>query len=183
MHSLSNFFSVSELTTISVCGCEISVFSSAINLGFYITDHVSVELHLRNFCRSVHSELRRISTIRHLLSIESSEGLSSAFVPSRLDYCNWLLSGCPKHLLEKLQEVQNSAARCVLKARKRDHVSPLFRTLHLLPIQARIEYKLSTLCHSFFSDTDPVYLSDLLRVCCPSLLVCLKVSKNTAHKD
>ena len=56
------------------------------------------------------------------------------------------------------------AARLVLKAHKRDHVSPLLRTLHWLPIQTRIEYKLSTLCHSFFSNTAPVYLSDFLRV-------------------
>ena len=71
-------------------------------------------------------------------------------------------------LLEKLQHVQNSAARLVLKAHKQDHVSPLLRTLHWLPIQARIKYKLSTLCHSFFSDTAPVYLSGLLRVYSPS---------------
>ena len=91
----------------------------------------------------------------------------SAFVLFRLDYCNTLLSGCPKHL-EKLQKVQNSAARLVLKAHKWDHVSPLLRTLHWLPIKARIEYMLSALCHSFFSDTAPVYLSDLLRVYSPS---------------
>ena len=42
------------------------------------------------------------------------------------------------------------------------------KTLHWLPIQARIEYKLSTLCHSFFSDTAPVYQSDLLYVYSPS---------------
>ena len=40
--------------------------------------------------------------------------------------------------------------------------------LHWLPIRARIEYKLSTLCHSFFCYTFPVYLSDLLRVYSPS---------------
>ena len=50
VHSLSNFFSVSELTTISVCGCEISVFSSAINLGFYVTDDMSIELHIKYVC-------------------------------------------------------------------------------------------------------------------------------------
>ena len=85
----------------------------------------------------------------------------SVFVFSRQDYCNSPLSGCPKHLIEKLQKVQNSTARLVLNAHKRDHVSPLLRTLHWLPIQARIEYKLSALCHSFFSDTAPLYLSDL----------------------
>ena len=93
----------------------------------------------KDVCRSAYSELRRISTIRHLLSVDSTKTLVSVFV----------LSGCPKHLLEKLQKVQNTAARLVLKAHKRDHVSPLLRTLHWLPIQARIEYKLLTLCHSF----------------------------------
>ena len=129
---------------------------------------MSVELHIKNVCRSAYSELRRISTFRHLLSADSIETLVSDFVLSRLDYCNSLLSGCPKHLLEKLQKVQNSAARLVLKAHKWDHVSPLLRTLNWLLIQTGIEYKLSTLCHSFFSYTAPVYLSDLLRVYSPS---------------
>ena len=38
----------------------------------------------------------------------------------------------------------------------------IIRTPHCLPIQARIVYKVSTLCHTFFSDKAPVYLSDLL---------------------
>ena len=96
-------------------------------------------------------------------------------------------SGCPKDFFEKLQKVQNSAARLVLKAHKRDHVSPLLRTLHWLPIQARIKYKLSTLCHSFFSDTAPVYLSGLLRVYSPSRQLRSssdsKNSTHSAHKD
>ena len=95
---------------------------------------MNIELHMKNVCRSAYSELRRISAIRHLLSVDSTKTLVSAFVLSRLDYCNSLLSGCPKHFLEKLQKVQNSAARLVLKDKKRDHVSPLLRTLHLLPI-------------------------------------------------
>ena len=138
---------------------------------------MSVEVHIKNVCRSAYSEFRRISTIRHLLSADSTKALVSAFVLSTLDYCNSLLSGCPKHLLEKLQKVQNSAARLVLKVHKRDHVS-LLRTLHWLPIQARIEYKLSTLCHSFFSDTAPVYLSDL-RAYSPSRQLCSSSDSRT----
>ena len=101
------------------------------------------------------------------------KGLHSVLqLRSRLDYCNSLFSGCPKHLLEKPRKVPNSAARLVLKAHKRDHISPLLRTLHWLPIQACIEFKLSTLSHSFFSDTAPVYLSDFLRVYSPSRQLC-----------
>ena len=119
LRSSSKSFSVSKPTTFYVCGCEISFSSSARNLGFYFRDDMSVELHVKNVCRSAYSELRRISTIRHLLFIDSTKTLVSAFVLSRLDYCNSLLSGCPKHP-EKLQKVQNSAARLVFKAHKRN---------------------------------------------------------------
>ena len=148
---------------------------------------MSVELHIKNVCRSAYSELRRISTVRHLLSADSTKTLVSAFVLTRLDYCNSLLSGCPKHLLEKLKKVSNSAARLILKAHKRDHVSPLLRTLHWLPIQASIEYKLSTLCHSFFLWYSPclfVWPSPcLLSIKTAPLLIWLKNSTHSAHKD
>ena len=158
MCSSSKSFSVFKPTTISVCGREISFSSSARNLGFYITDDMSVDLHIKDVCRSTYSELRYMSTIRHLLSVDSTETLASALVLSRLDYCNSLLSGCPKHLIEKLQKGPNSAACPVLKAYEGDHVWTLLKPLHWLPIQARIKYKLSTLCHSCFFDTSPVNL-------------------------
>ena len=88
LRSSSKSFSVSKCTTISVCGCEISFSSSARNLGFHIRDDMSVELHLKNVYRSAYSELRRISTIRHLLSVDSTKTLVSAFVLSRLHYYN-----------------------------------------------------------------------------------------------
>ena len=145
-----------------------SLTSSARNLGFFITDNMSLDLHMKNTCWSAYFELCHLSSIRHLFSVDSTKTLVSAFVLSRLDYCNSLLSGCPKHLLDKLQKVQNSAARLVLKARKRDHTLPLLKTLHWLPIQTRMEYNMSTRCHSFFSETAPVYFSDILHVYSPS---------------
>ena len=41
------------------------------------------------------------------------------------------------------------------------HISPLLAKLHWLPIDQRIDYKISSLCY-VFSDTAPLYLSDLL---------------------
>ena len=72
--------------------------------------------------------------------------------------------------LKKTAKGPNSAARLVQLALKWDHVSPLLRTLHWLPIQARIEYKLSTLCHSFFALIQPLF-------------ICLTFSVSTLHQD
>ena len=68
--SSSKSFSVSKPTTISVCGCEISFSPSARSFGFYIRDDMNMELHIKNVCRSAYSEFRRVSTIRHFLSVD-----------------------------------------------------------------------------------------------------------------
>ena len=71
------------------------------------------------------------------------------------------------YILERLQKVQNSAARLIFQCRKQNHISPLLMSLHWLPINARIKYELSVICNSFFLGLSPTYLSDLLSVYTP----------------
>ena len=113
-------------------------------------------------------KIRRISSIRQYPTVEATKTIVCAFVLSKLRYCNSLPSDCPLYILRRLQKVQNSAAKLVFKSRRRDHVQRLLHSLHWLPVQARIDYKLLTICHNFFSDSFPAYLSDLLTVYTPS---------------
>ena len=48
----------------------------------------------------------------------------------RLDYCNSLLAGCPKHLHSKLRKVQNYAARLIFRSA---HVTPMLHSPQWLP--------------------------------------------------
>ena len=94
--------------------------------------------------------------------------LVCSFVLSRLDYCNSVLAGSPQYLIDKLQRVQNNAARLVLRARRSDHVSPLLSSLHWLPITSRIKYKICSLTYPSLFDSGPVYLSNLLQTYSPA---------------
>ena len=120
--------------------------------------------HVLNICRSAYIELRQIGSIRHLLTAQATQALVYAFILSRLDYCNCLLAGCPQFLIDRLQKVQNAAARLICRAKKLDHVQPILQSLHWLPIRARIQHKISTLCFNVITGTGPQYLSELLHL-------------------
>ena len=70
--------------------------------------------------------------------------------------------------LTNSKKVQNSAARLVFKALKHEHIKPLLQKLHWLPVVSRIQYKVATLCDNSFTESYPVYLSELLTVYHPS---------------
>ena len=91
-----------------------------------------------------------------------------SFVLSRLDYCNATLAGLPATHIARLQRIQNNAARLVLQKSKRQHVTPLLKQLHWLPIQTRIDYKLATLAFRHFDGSLPQYLSSRLDIYQPS---------------
>ena len=70
--------------------------------------------------------------------------------------------------MDKLQRVQKSAARLVMKSCRCDHVQPLLRGLRWLPVRSRMDYKISTLCLNTFTNSSPVYIAQLLSVYTPS---------------
>ena len=128
----------------------ISFSTTAKNLGFHSTDDMRVDAHVQDICRNVYIDIRCISSIRHLLSIDATKNLLNAFALPKLYYCDFLFYGSPMYMLERHQMVQNSAARLIFQCCKQNHISPLHMSQHWQPINARIEIKLSVICQSFF---------------------------------
>ena len=90
--------------------------------------------------------------------------LANALVSSRLDYCNSLLLGSSKSNLAKLQRVQNSLARVVSKTPRREHITPVRKSLHWLPIKERIDFKICLLVYKTLHYKEPTYLLSKLHV-------------------
>ena len=123
-------------------GITLNSGPTARNLGVIFDQDLSFSSHIKHVTRTAFFHLRSIAKIRNILSQSDAEKLVHAFITSRLDYCNSLLSGCPKTSLKSLQLVQNAAARVLTRVNKREHISPILASLHWLPVGYRIDFKI-----------------------------------------
>ena len=87
-------------------------------------------------------QLRRLRQLRRLIGKEATAQLVSALILSRLDYCNALLAGLPCSMIQRLQRVENAAARLVCRSSQ------------------GYLYKLCLLMHNIHTGRAPQYLVD-----------------------
>ena len=112
--------------------------------------------------------LRNIAKIRNCLSQDNAETLVHAFISSELDFCNARLYGLPQSLIDRLQYVQNCAARLVTRTWSSEQITPVPRRLHWLPVRQRITYKRLLLTNKALNGMAPKYIADLLRSYTPT---------------
>ncbi len=145
------------------------LFSTSVrNLGVIFDDQLTFKEHIAKTARSCRFALHNIRKIRPFLTEHAAQLLVQALVVSRLDYCNALLAGLPSNTIKPLQMIQNAAARLVFNEPKRTHVTPLFISLHWLPVAARIKFKTLMLAYRTTTGSAPSYFHSLLRIYIPS---------------
>jgi hypothetical protein len=83
------------------------------DLGVLLDQELSMKPHISKVTSTCFYQLRRLKQVRRILGPEITATLVTAFVLSRLDYCNAVLAGLPKSTIAPLQRVQNAAARLI----------------------------------------------------------------------
>ena len=168
LHLTSRFIKESINVTVKVGDANVSPSSTARNLGVSIDEKMTLSQHVSNVCKSASFALYNIGKFRRYLDRASTEKLVHSFVTSRLDNCNSLLFGLPSADLDRLQRVQNSAARLVTRVGGRVHMQPVLRQLHWLPVRKRIIFKMILLTFKAIHGLAPQYLVELLTLYKPS---------------
>ncbi len=100
------------------------------NLGVILETDLSFSSHVKAETKSAYYHLKNIARIRCFVSSQDLEKLVHAFITSRVDYCNGLLTGLPKKTIRQLQLIQNAAARILTRTRTSEYITPVLRSLH-----------------------------------------------------
>ena len=157
----SNEFSGRQL---AFGGSVITNAACVKNLGVFFDSKLSMECQINSVTRSCYFHLRNIGRIRSLVTEDACRTLVRSLITSRLDYGNALLHGVNSVSLQKLQKIQNTAARLVTRLKKHEHITPILMTLHWLPVAYRTKYKIILYTFKALQKMAPVYIQELVQV-------------------
>lgn len=149
--------------TLSVGDDVIKPVTVVRDLGVHLDPELTMKTHISRIVSSCFFQLRRLRQIRRSAGEEVTKRLVVALVLSRLDYCNAALAGLPASTIRPLQRVQNAAARLITNTKQSDHITPILKSLHWLPVKQRIIYKLCLLMHMIHTEQSPVYMADMVQ--------------------
>ena len=151
-----------KLESVAIAGSVVTPVSNVKVLGVTIDSGLTLSTHINKTCKAAFFHLRNIARIKRYLPRDCLEQIVHSLIFSKLDYCNSLYLGLPLSQTSKLQRVQNAAARLITGGKKFDHMSPILMSLHWLPVEKRVIFKILLLVYKVIHGIAPSYISDLL---------------------
>ena len=142
----------------------ISRVEHAKSLGLIIDDRLSWSNYIKELCRKISLASGALRRIRSLISQSTSVQIYSALIQPHFDYCAPAWGGLSSYLCEKLQKLQNRAARVILQANCEVNSSMLLEILKWdqlsLRRRSRTRHKAIMMLKSL-NGLAPVYLEEL----------------------
>ena len=153
---------------INIANSIVPLSDKLTTLGVTLDTHLTFSPHISTVCKSAFYHIRAFRQIRAALTDDMAKAVGTSLVQSRLDYANSVLYGVAASHLNKLQHVQNTLARVVLRSNYSRPPAQLLSELHWLPIESRIKFKLATITYKTLSTSQPQYLRSSLQAHIPT---------------
>ena len=131
------------------------------DLGVILDRNLSFTGHVDTLASNLVEKLCMLSRIRHILDTSAMSIVINSLVFSKLFYCSSVWSGTCKGNVNKLQLIQNFAARILSGKRKYEHITPTLKQLKLLPVTDILYIRDATQMYKCMNNLAPKYLTQL----------------------
>ena len=99
------------------------------SLGIYIDDNLTWHSHIDKLCKKIASAIGVIKRVKPFVPQSTLLNIYNSLVQSNFDYCSLIWGTCGKTLSNKLQKLQNRAARVITSPNFDVDVDSLFHKL------------------------------------------------------
>jgi len=141
-----------DISSMHIMSTRVAVSDTVRDLGVIIDSRLTLADQVAAVCRSGYYQMRQLRSVVRSLSVHGTAAVVHAFIACLLDYCNYLLTGVNDGVC---------SSDCLITGTRRiEHITPVLRQLHWLPIRQLIRYKLATLVFRALSGQAPDYPVD-----------------------
>ena len=126
---------------LTLLGKEITPVASVKDLGVLLDSNLTFNDHVAFTASSCMARLGQINRVKHAFDRSTISIIINALVFSKLFYCCNVWSNTTEYNLNRIQAVQNFAARIISNTRKYDHISPILKELKWLPVSQHLYYR------------------------------------------
>ena len=157
--STQKLSTLSSQPELSIDNVPIVKFTSVKSLEIYIDENLRWQTHFDKLSKKIASGIRAIKRIRGFVPLPALHCVYNALTQSQFDYCNIVWGNCGKNLFDRLQKLQNRAARVLTFSRYDADANRLFRQLNWKDLSTQFQIQKALMVYKSLNDLVPGYLS------------------------
>jgi len=163
--SRQNIARIPNDTIIEFEGCSIKPSTSVNNLGVHLDSFMTFEPHVDKIHRKVVGTLIYLNHIRNQITTETRIMVVQTLALSIINYCSNIWGSANKTQMQKVQKLQNFAARVALgNISKLDHITPHIKKLKWLKVNSKCSYDTCVFIYKIIHGNYPKWLMPLQTV-------------------
>ena len=150
-----------EQISIQIDGKAIKRVNETKSLGLQIDEHLTWTRLVENISKKIASAIGALKRVRQFIDTSTAQTIYGALIQPYFDYCSSVWDGLNVTLNDKLQKLQNRAARVIAKSRYYASSSNLFSKLGWDNLLTRRKKQKAILMFKIINELTPLYLREL----------------------
>ena len=144
---------------LNINGTPINQVSTSKSLGVLIYANLTWGSHIEKLAKKITSGIAAIKRVRQFVPSAKLHLIYKALIQPHFDYCNVVLGNCGIKLADKLQKLQNRAARALTFSNYDADASQLFENLNWKNLSTQRDIHKALLVFKSLNGLAPEYLS------------------------